>query len=128
MPTRSDSAAEAPLRDGRRPPPGSRTAVAALAALLLLGSCVITDDDDLYTSVVVRFDEGGFTAVISLDRQVRLPLDEDDAYYVMTQCSCTCRGDLVRVRDYWQYPAYPDGSGCSIRIHAYTGDVECFPY
>lgn len=93
---------------------------------LSLGSCVITDTDGLSTSIVVRFDEDGFTAVISLDRPVRLPLDEDDAYYVMTHCSCTCRGDLVRVNDYWQYPEYPDSYGCFIRIHVYTGDVECF--
>lgn len=126
MPMRSGSAGEKPFPSGR----GSRyptwLVAVALFVLLLLGSCVITDTDDLSTSIVVRFDEDGFTAVISLDRPVRLPLDEDDAYYVMTHCSCTCRGDLVRVHDYWQYPEYPDSHGCFIRIHIYTGDVECF--
>ncbi|HOY75529.1 MAG TPA: hypothetical protein PK749_10225 [Deltaproteobacteria bacterium] len=97
-----------------------------LLVFLVPASCVITDSDDLSTSIVVRFDEDGFTAVIGLERPVRLPLNEDDAYYVMHHCSCTCRGDLVRLGDYWQYPEYPDGYGCFIRIHVHTGDVDCF--
>lgn len=92
---------------------------------LLVGSCVITGDEDLCTSIAFRFDGDGFTAVIGLDRPVRLPLDEDDAYYVMDQCPCSCKGDLVRVDDYWQYHEHLDGHGCFLRIHVYTGDVEC---
>jgi hypothetical protein len=105
----------------------ARLGVVVLAGAISLASCVFTDYDDLSTSIVVRFDEDGLTAVISLERPVRLPLDEDDALYIMSQCSCACRGDLTRVHDYWQYPEYPDSSGCVIRIHVYTGDVECFP-
>ena len=126
MPKRSGSAGEVPSLNRRRSGSPVWPVAAVLALALFLGSCVITDSDDLSTSIVVRFDEHGFTAVISLDRPVRLPLDEDDAYYIMTHCSCTCRGDLVRVDDYWQYPEYPDSYGCFIRIHVYTGDVECF--
>jgi hypothetical protein len=94
---------------------------------LVLASCEVTDYNDLSTSVVIRFDEDGLTAVISLDRPVRLPLDEDDALYIMAHCSCGCQGELTLVDGYWQYPAYQDGSGCFIRIHIYTGDVDCYP-
>ncbi len=126
MPKRSDSAGERPFLRGLGSGYPAWLVAVAFFVFMALGSCVITDSDDLSTSIVVRFDKDGFTAVISLERPVRLPLDEDDARYVMTHCSCTCRGDLVRVRDYWQYPEYPDSYGCSIRIHVYTGDVECF--
>lgn len=126
MRKRSDSAGERPVFDGQRSRFTALLVIAALAAPFVIGSCVISGNDDLSTSIVVRFDDDGLTAVISLGRPVSLPLDEDDAYYIMSQCSCACRGDLVRVHDYWQYPEYPDGYGCFIRIHVYTGDVECF--
>ncbi|HQI80197.1 MAG TPA: hypothetical protein PLR71_01450 [Deltaproteobacteria bacterium] len=99
----------------------------ALGLFLVLVSCEITDYNDLSTSVVIRFDEDGLTTVISLDRPVRLPLDEDDALYIMAHCSCGCQGELVLVGEYWQYPAREHSSGCLIRIHIYTGDVDCFP-
>ncbi len=126
MPMRSVSAGEKPLLKGRRFGRAALLSAVTLLVFLVPASCVITDSDDLSTSIVVRFDEDGFTAVIGLERPVRLPLNEDDAYYVMHHCSCTCRGDLVRLGDYWQYPEYPDGYGCFIRIHVHTGDVDCF--
>ena len=126
MPKRSGSAVDGTFLSRLRSGSTLFLAAAALFLPMALGSCVITDSDDLSTSIVVRFDGDGFTAVISLERPVRLPLDEDDAYYVMNHCSCACNGDLVRVRDYWQYPEYPGSPGCFIRIHVYTGDVECF--
>ncbi len=103
------------------------TRAVALGLFLVLASCEITDYNDLSTSVVIRFDEDGLTMVISLDRPVRLPLDKDDALYIMAHCSCGCQGDLTLVGEYWQYPASLLSSGCLIRIHVYTGDVDCFP-
>jgi hypothetical protein len=94
---------------------------------LVLASCEVTDYTDLSTSAVIRFDEDGLTTVISLDRPVRLPLDEDDALYIMEHCSCGCQGELTLVGEYWQYPAAQHSSGCFIRIHVYTGDVDCYP-
>ncbi|HPI93438.1 MAG TPA: hypothetical protein PLT09_03670 [Deltaproteobacteria bacterium] len=123
---RSDSEGERPFLNRQRSSFPALLVIAAVAAPFFLGSCVISGTDGLCTSIVVRFDDDGLTAVISLGRPVSLPLDEDDAYYIMNQCSCACRGDLVRVHDYWQYPEYPDSYGCFIRIHVYTGDVECF--
>ncbi len=98
---------------------------AAVAALIAC-SCVIGDDECLSTSVWVHFGRDGLSVFVSLDHPVRLPLDEDDALYVMSMSSCPCRGELVRVGDYWQYPEDGQGSGCSIRINVWTGEVECY--
>jgi hypothetical protein len=98
----------------------------ALAVPIILAACVITDSDELTTSVVIRFDEHGFSLVIRLDSPVWLPIDEDDAYYIMQSSECTCQGRLSLVGDYWQYPEYPGQGDCIIRINIYTGDVDCF--
>lgn len=98
----------------------------ALAVPIILAACVITDSDELYTSVVIRFDEHGFSLVIRLDSPVWLPIDEDDAYYIMLNSECACQGRLSLVGDYWQYPEYPGQGDCIIRINIYTGDVDCF--
>ena len=57
----------------------------ALAVPIILAACVITDSDELSTSVVIRFDEHGLSLVIRLDSPVWLPIDEDDAYYIMRE-------------------------------------------
>jgi hypothetical protein len=54
---------------------------------------------------------------------VTLPVDEDDATFIMMECGCACQGDLELVDDYWQY----HGQGCSIRIEVSMGDVKCCP-
>jgi hypothetical protein len=98
----------------------------ALAVPIILAACVISDSDELTTSVVIRFDEHGLSIVISLDRPVWLPIDEDDAFFIMQSSECACQGRLSLVGDYWQYPEYPDPGDCIIRINIYTGDVDCF--
>ncbi|HPC47095.1 MAG TPA: hypothetical protein PLW83_03550 [Deltaproteobacteria bacterium] len=110
------------LLRGHVPLPG-----AAVIAALIAASCVITDDGCLVTQVAIRFDDSGMEASITLGRPVRLPLDETDAAYIMESCACTCRGSLVRVGDYWQYPEEAGTEACLVRIHVATGAVECFP-
>ena len=116
--------------DGQQTVRGSRSMhllkAVALAVPIILAACVITDSDELYTSVVIRFDEHGLSLVISLDRPVWLPIDEDDAYYIMLSSECACQGRLSLVGDYWQYPEDPGPGDCIIRINIYTGDVDCF--
>jgi hypothetical protein len=97
-----------------------------LTVPIILAACVITDSDELATSVVIRFDEHGLSLVISLDRPVWLPIDEDDAYYIMQSSECACQGQLSLVGKYWQYPENPVPGDCIIRINIYTGDVDCF--
>lgn len=99
--------------------------VMVLAVPIVLGSCVITDSDEIYTSVVMCFDENGFTMVIRLEQPVLLPIDEEDAYYIMQSSDCPCQGRLSLVDGYWQYPEYPEDGDCVIRIDAYNGDVQC---
>ena len=99
---------------------------AALAVPFILTACVITDSDELSTSVVIRFDGHGLSIAISLDRPVWLPIDEDDAYFIMQSSECACQGRLSLVGNYWQYPEFPGPGDCIIRINIYTGDVDCF--
>lgn len=96
-----------------------------LASCALCG-CVITDDG-CCTVVEVLYNEGGLQVHVTLGRPVDLPLDEDDATYIMVTCPCPCRGELTRVGDYWQYPGHDTDEGCLIRIHVLTGEVECSP-
>jgi hypothetical protein len=98
----------------------------ALAVPIILSACVITDSDESSTSFVIRFDEHGLSIVISLERPVWLPIDEDDAYFIMQSSGCACQGQLHIVGDYWQYPESPGPGDCVIRINIYTGDVNCF--
>jgi hypothetical protein len=102
-----------------------RTALAVVVGLML-ASCVFTDEDDYYTSFVIRFDSDGLSVYISLDHPVRLPLDEEDAAYIMEQSGCACRGELTLVGDYWQYPPRIDADECFIRINMHTGDIDCY--
>ena len=116
------------MRDRRRPFRYSRIAAAwasrmAFVALILLSSCIFWDSDDLYTTAWINFDEDGLTVQINLSRPVTLPVDEDDATFIMMECGCACQGDLELADDYWQY----HGQGCSIRIEVSTGDVKCCP-
>jgi hypothetical protein len=60
-----------------------------------------------------------------LDRPVWLPIDEDDAYFIMHSSGCTCQGQLILAGDYWQYPESPGPGDCMIRISIHTGDMEC---
>ena len=99
--------------------------IMALAVPVIISSCVITDDEGLITTVVIRFDEDGFTAVISLNHPVGIPLDRQDAEFIMAQSDCGCRGELTLVGDFWQFPESPDSHGCFIRINIFTGNVEC---
>lgn len=98
----------------------------AVAFALMLASCVFMDEDDFFTSIVIRFDSDGLSVAISLERPVRLPLDEDDATFIMEQSGCACRGELTLVGDYWQYPDRIDAGNCFIRINIYTGDIDCY--
>jgi hypothetical protein len=109
---------------GRRSMPWLKAV--ALAVPIILASCVFTDSDELTTSVVIRFDEHGLSIVIMLDRPVWLPIDENDAYFIMQSSECSCQGRLSLVGDYWQYPEFPGPGDCIIRINIYTGDVDCF--
>ena len=109
---------------GRRSRPWLK--VVALAVPIILAACVITDSDELATSVVIRFDEHGLSLVIRLEHPVWLPIDEDDAYFIMQSSDCPCQGRLSLVGDYWQYPEFPEPGDCIIRINIYTGDVDCF--
>jgi hypothetical protein len=100
--------------------------ILSFAVPIILASCVITDSGEVSTSVVIRYDQDGFTAIISLNHSVRLPLDEEDAEFIMAQSDCGCQGELVLVDEYWQYPAVRPAHGCFIRIDIFTGDVDCF--
>lgn len=100
--------------------------ILSFAVPIILASCVITDSGEFSTSVVIRFDQDGFTAVISLNHPVRLPLDKEDAEFIMAQSDCGCQGELVLVDDHWQYPAVRPAHGCFIRIDIFTGGVDCF--
>ena len=102
-----------------------RLKVLALAVIIILASCVFSDDDYASTSIVIMYDGNGVTVVINLNSPVRLPLDKDDAAFIMEQSACACQGELTRVGDYWQYPAQRGTHGCFIRINIYTGDVDC---
>ena len=102
-----------------------RLKVLALAVPIILASCVFSDDNNASTSVVIRYDGNGVTVVINLNNPVRLPLDKDDAAFIMEQSGCGCEGALTLVGDYWQYPAQRGAHGCFIRINIYTGDVDC---
>ena len=100
--------------------------IMALAVPVIISSCVITDDEGLITTVLIRFDEDGFTAVISLNHPVGLPLYREDAEFIMAQSDCGCRGELTLVGDFWQFPKIPDSHSCFIRINIFTGNVDCF--
>jgi len=98
----------------------------ALAVTIMLGACVIADSDDYSTSMVMCFDENGFTFMMRLESPVGLPIDKDDAYYIMESSGCPCQGRLYLVGDYWQHPEDPGPGDCMVRINVYTGDVDCF--
>jgi hypothetical protein len=98
-----------------------------IAMPVIIASCVITDDGDYSTSVVILFNENGLSVVVRLDRPVSLPIDEEDAEYIMEHSGCSCQGQLTLAGDYWQYPSELDPNACFIRINRYTGDVDCFP-
>jgi hypothetical protein len=100
--------------------------VLALAMPIMLASCVITDDGYSSTSFVIRYDENGLSVFIRLGQPVMLPLDEDDARYIMENSGCVCQGDLTLQGDYWQYPSEIDPHACFIRINRNTGDIDCF--
>ena len=102
-----------------------RLKVLAFAVPIILASCVFSEDDNVSTSVVIRYDGNGVTVAINLNSPVRLPLDKDDAVFIMEQSACACQGELTHVGDYWQYPAQRGIHGCFIRINIYTGDVDC---
>lgn len=97
-----------------------------LAVPIILAACVISDSDEYSTSVVMCFNENGLSIMIRLGEPVWIPVDEGDAYYIMSSSGCPCQGRLSLVGDYWQYPSYPGADDCGTRINVYTGDVECF--
>lgn len=91
-----------------------------LAAMIFMGSC--SGSDSSWT-VSVSFNQNGLTTRITLSRAVQLPLDEEDAEYVMMSCGCGCIGTLEMVDGWWQFQS--GDPGCTIRIRASSGHVEC---
>lgn len=90
-----------------------------MIVLMLLVAC--SGSDSLSATAWIEMDSGGLTIRINLSHPVDLPLDEDDAALIMTECGCPCVGDLEYGRGYWQY----EGDDCRIRIEADTGYVSC---
>lgn len=91
-----------------------------VAMIALTGSC--SGSESSWT-VYVSFNQNGLTARISLSRPVHLPLDQDDATYIMMSSGCACIGTLELVNGWWQFQS--GEPGCTIRIEASTGNVEC---
>jgi hypothetical protein len=91
-----------------------------VAALMVIGSC--SGSDSSWT-INISFNQNGLTTWIALSRPVQLPLDEEDAAYVMISSGCSCIGTLELVDGWWQFQS--GDPGCTIRIQASSGDVEC---
>lgn len=90
-----------------------------MIALIMLSAC--SGSDSLSTTAFIEMDTGGLTIRIDLSRTVDLPLDEDDATLIMTECGCPCQGDLEYAHGYWQF----QGDDCLIRIEADSGYAYC---
>lgn len=111
--------------DTQKPPVRLAGAIVFAIASFVLPSCVISDDGCFVTTIAARFDDDGLEVYIELGRPVRLPLDEDDALYIMQASSCACTGPLTLNGDYWEYSGDAQGTPCSLRIHVYTGALAC---
>jgi len=91
---------------------------------LFAGSCAIQDTDGIIMRVRITFDSSGLTTWIMLSNAVEVPLDKDGATLIMVESSCGCFGDLQQRGEYWEYRD-EKSPGCFIRIHIFTGNVEC---
>lgn len=100
-----------------------RRMIAGCIGLTMMIFMVSCSGSDSSWTVYISFNQNGLTTRITLSRAVQLPLDEEDATYIMTSCGCACIGTLELVDGWWQFQS--GDPGCTIRIQASTGDAEC---